>query len=127
MNYQRLSTRLIILWKHWNRLRDSVLCISGATVTISYNNSVVKQNIRFCRRGLIHYTLLAIDHVGEHCIVPTGCNELDPYNCLVATKRFIGYNSEHTTLATSHGFGTTTTVVVSIEGLKGVVTRICVY
>ena len=40
--------------------------------------------------GLIHYTLWVIDHVHgidktlhlsyQHCSVPTGCNELDPFN-----------------------------------------------
>ena len=42
---------------------------------------------------------------------------------LIATHSIMGYNAPHTTLATSHGFGTTTTVVVSVGGLKGVVVR----
>ncbi len=47
----------------------------------------------------------------------------DPEMLIVATHHSIRYNAEHTTLATSHGFGTTTTVVVSGGGLKGVVIR----
>ncbi len=49
--------------------------------------------------------------------------KLAPTIVLIATYQYIRYNAEHTALATSHGSGTTTTVVVSIEGLKGVVTR----